>query len=57
MLFFPQNGNDIDLNVAQSRFIVQRSHEAYRGSDESGELIFLEVIFFQMLNYLFLAYS
>ncbi|CAH8585605.1 unnamed protein product [Schistosoma bovis] len=37
------NGNDIDLNVAQSRFIVQRSHEAYRGSDESGELIFLEV--------------
>ncbi|VDO96157.1 unnamed protein product [Schistosoma margrebowiei] len=40
------NGNDIDLNVAQSRFIVQRSHEAYRGSDESGELIFLEVISF-----------
>ncbi|CAI2730997.1 unnamed protein product [Schistosoma spindalis] len=37
------NGNDIDLNVAQSRFIVQRSHEAYRGSDDSGELIFLEV--------------
>ncbi|VDQ03144.1 unnamed protein product, partial [Trichobilharzia regenti] len=37
------NGNDIDLNVAQSRFIVQRSHEAYRGSDDSGELIFIEV--------------
>ncbi|TNN07813.1 MAP kinase-activating death domain protein [Schistosoma japonicum] len=37
------NGNDIDLNVAQSRYIVQRSHEAYRGSDDSGELIFLEV--------------
>ncbi|CAH8527637.1 unnamed protein product [Schistosoma turkestanicum] len=37
------NGNDIELNVAQSRFIVQRSHEAYRGSDDSGELIFLEV--------------
>ncbi|CAH8562189.1 unnamed protein product [Heterobilharzia americana] len=37
------NGNDIDLNMTQSRFIVQRSYEAYRGSDDSGELIFIEV--------------
>ncbi|THD26373.1 MAP kinase-activating death domain protein [Fasciola hepatica] len=36
-------GNDVDLKTLQSRATSHRAYEVYRGTDKSGELLFIEV--------------
>ncbi|VDP78426.1 unnamed protein product [Echinostoma caproni] len=43
MFLSSQYGNDIDLKTLQSRATVQRAYEVYRGTDKTGELLFIEV--------------
>ena len=46
-----QSANDIDLKPLPSRQMNRQTFAVHRGTDVSGDLLFLEVIMFINLNY------
>lgn len=44
LLFCFKHGNDIDLRPMQSRFMQKQSFTVHWGGDNTGDMLFMEVL-------------